>query len=68
MNNSILNERETKNIFPIIILSVFSILWLWFYTSAIDKTDWWIENILVIIFLVYLFITRKKIQTATHTG
>ena len=62
MNNSILRERETNNIFPIIILSVFAVFWIWFYAAAIDKQDWWIENILVVIFLVYLFFTRKKIQ------
>ena len=62
MKKLISNKPIEKSIIPIIILSSFAIFWLWFYAVATDIKDWWIENILVIIFLVYMFFTRKKIQ------
>jgi putative membrane protein len=56
------NKTVTTNWTPIIIYAVFAILWLSFYFAATDVKDWWIENILVIIFIVLLFFTRNKIR------
>ncbi len=44
-----------------IICLVFAVAWCWFFVTAKDRTDWWIENILVILFFIGLFISRKKI-------
>ena len=49
----------TKNNFYKIIAALFVIIWIAFYATAIDKTDWWIENILVFIFIVVLAATQK---------
>ncbi len=44
-----------------IILSVILIIaWFYFFYSALDVKDWWIENILVLIFCASLFLSQKK--------
>lgn len=44
-----------------IILTVFFIIsWLYFFYSALDLKDWWMENILVVLFCVILFLCQKK--------
>jgi putative membrane protein len=44
-----------------IILSITLIIaWFYFFYSAIDIKDWWIENILVLIFCGTLFASQKK--------
>ncbi len=43
-----------------IIAVVFTLAWIYLYKTAIDHTDWWIENILVILFFAGTFCARKK--------
>ena len=38
----------------------FCIIWLYLYKTAQDHTDWWIENILVILFFAWLFFSRRR--------
>ncbi len=38
----------------------FAAAWIFFFRTATDSKDWWIENILVLLFLPALFITRRK--------
>jgi putative membrane protein len=58
MNNKTISTNWT----PIIIYSIFAVLWLTFYFTATDVKDWWIENILVIIFMLVLILGRNKIK------
>lgn len=39
---------------------LFAAIWCLFYTTAKDNADWWLENVLVILFFAGLFLTRKK--------
>jgi len=39
---------------------MFLIAWLCFFYTAIDKTDWWIENILVLLFTSGLILFQRK--------
>jgi putative membrane protein len=50
----------TKNKLFKIIAALFVIIWIAFYATALDKTDWWIENILVFIFIITLASTHKR--------
>ena len=43
-----------------ILSMLFVIAWVVFFKTAKDPTDWWIENILVFIFLIGLFAAQKK--------
>lgn len=56
------NKITISNWIPFIIYACFTVLWLSFYFAATDVKDWWIENILVILFMAFLFFNRKKIQ------
>jgi putative membrane protein len=51
-----------KNKFYQILAALFILIWIAFYTIAIDKTDWWIENILVILFVITLICTQKHFK------
>ncbi len=53
-------RSQTPSNFNKIIYAAFCVAWLWFYFTATDSKDWWIENILVIIFIAGLLFTRKK--------
>ncbi len=56
------NDRiafSKNNLFKLI-AALFVIIWIAFYATALDKTDWWIENILVFIFIITLAATHKK--------
>jgi len=62
-----LSQKTTKKIAargsilqPLLI--IFWITWLFFFLTAKDPTDWWIENILVFLFFGWLFTMRKKIK------
>lgn len=50
----------TKNNLFKIITALFVVIWIAFYLNALDKTDWWIENILVIIFIIVLAATHNR--------
>jgi putative membrane protein len=56
------NERTafSKNNLFKTIAALFVIIWIAFYATALDKTDWWIENILVFIFIFTFAITHKR--------
>ncbi len=56
------NERlpYSKNSQFLIIIVLFIASWLYFFKSALDIKDWWMENILVIIFCTILFVSQKK--------
>jgi putative membrane protein len=56
------NKTISTNWIPTIIYSIFFVLWLTFYFAATDVKDWWIENILVILFMLVLIFGRKKIH------
>lgn len=49
--------KNTKFVFLTIL---FIATWFYFFYSAIDIKDWWMENILVIIFCIMLFVSQKK--------
>lgn len=53
-------DLSYKNLSGILIL--FVAIWLYFFATAIDQTDWWIENILVFIFIAVMFSIRKRFQ------
>lgn len=48
-----------NNAFKILSL-LFVIAWVIFFKTAKDATDWWLENILVFIFLIGLFAAQRK--------
>ena len=50
----------TKNIQFITLTIVLTVAWFYFFYSAIDIKDWWMENILVILFCMVLFFSQKK--------
>ncbi len=50
----------SKNSQFLIIIVLFLASWLYFFKSALDIKDWWMENILVIIFCIILFVSQKK--------
>jgi hypothetical protein len=50
----------TKNNLFKIIAALFFIIWLAFYATSLDKTDCWIDNILVFIFIIVLAATHKR--------
>ena len=41
---------------------IFAAAWIFFFRTATDPKDWWIENILVILFLGGLFIAKRKLN------
>ncbi len=43
-----------------ILLLPFCVIWFYLYATAEDHTDWWIENILVMLFFTGLFFSRRK--------
>ena len=43
-----------------IAIMLFTLTWVWLYMTAIDKTDWWIENILVFGFFFLIFFAQRK--------
>jgi len=49
-----------KNNFFKTVLLIFAVAWLFFLATAKDATDWWLENILVFLFLIFLFAAQKK--------
>ena len=49
-----------KNIQFILLSCILIIAWFYFYFSAVDVKDWWLENILVLIFCSVLLFTQKK--------
>ncbi|MFN0083497.1 MAG: DUF2238 domain-containing protein [Ferruginibacter sp.] len=57
-NNERLPYLKNRRFLVIILLFVAS--WLYFFNSVIDIKDWWMENILVIIFCIILFVSQKK--------
>ena len=62
MQHAITNTRlpYIKNNQFIILSITLVTAWLYFFYSAIDIKDWWIENILVLIFCVAIFLGQKK--------
>jgi putative membrane protein len=59
------NKTITNSWASTLIFFIFLAVWLCFYFTALDKTDWWIENILVFIFAGLLFFGRNKFQFST---
>ena len=55
-------ELYTKNIQFIFLTILFIATWFYFFASALDKKDWWIENILVLIFCVALLASQKRFR------
>jgi putative membrane protein len=58
---------STNNAYPYLKNSFFKICstilfftWIYFYYSALDGTDWWMENILVILFFGLLLMRQNK--------
>ena len=49
-----------KNTNFVFLTILFIATWFYFFYSAIDVKDWWMENILVIIFCVMLFVSQKR--------
>lgn len=41
---------------------IFAAVWIFFFRTAVDPKDWWIENILVILFITGLLITKQKLE------
>jgi putative membrane protein len=41
---------------------LFVISWFFFYAKNVDHTDWWIENILVFLFCIYLMATYRNFK------
>ncbi len=48
-----------------LILFAFIIVWVKSYFHAMDLTDWWIENLLVFIFIVYFTLSYKSFKFST---
>ena len=49
-----------KNKQFIFLTILFITTWFYFFYSAIDLKDWWMENILVLFFCATLFVTQKR--------
>ena len=65
MTTAIHSKKKAKAIQPIatkIFLPLFFIAWFYLYKTSSDHTDWWIENILVILFFSVLLFTRKRFR------
>lgn len=45
--------------FPMFLLTLFALLWLVMFSQAMDKFDWFLENILVFIAIPSLLITKR---------
>lgn len=41
---------------------IFVAAWFFFYSKNVDHTDWWIENILVFMFWIYMVVTYKRFK------
>jgi putative membrane protein len=50
-----------------ILIAIFIMLWFYMYYNCIDVTDWFIENILVFIYVAYAVVTFKQFRF-TNTG
>lgn len=51
-----------KNKTFLLLISLFIICWFYFFFTTRDFTDWWLENILVIAFFIWLMATQKKFR------
>jgi putative membrane protein len=62
MHQSVNNKKlkYTKNNKFIILSITLIAAWFYFFYSSIDIKDWWMENILVFIFCVMLFLGQRK--------
>lgn len=43
-----------------VLLAIFLIAWLYFFATTRDTTNWWIENILVILFIPWFYYLHKR--------
>ncbi len=50
----------SKNIQFGFLTMLFITIWFYFFYSAIDLKDWWMENILVLLFCAILFVSQKR--------
>ena len=64
MSSIITSDKErlvySKNKQFIFLTILFITTWFYFFYSAIDLKDWWMENILVLFFCATLFVTQKR--------
>ena len=60
-------ELYTKNIQFIFLTILFIATWFYFFASALDKKDWWIENILVLVFCVALLFASRVVTAFSGT-
>ncbi len=57
-----MNEKIIKNNIPIIFLSIFGIFWAFWAFDLRDRYMWFIENVLMIIFLTTVVLAYKKFR------
>ena len=64
MSTTIISNNERKaylsNVYFIFLTGVLIVTWGFFFYSAIDLKDWWMENILVLLFCAVLIVSQKK--------
>ncbi len=51
-----------QNRLLISLAGIFIAAWFFFYSKNIDHTDWWIENILVVLFWIYMIVTYRNFK------
>lgn len=51
-----------QNKFALLLLALFAVLWAYCYINNTDELNWWIENLLVIIFIPTLLLSQKYFQ------
>ena len=50
----------TQNRLLQILSAIFILAWFYFFATTRDTTNWWIENILVILFIPWFYFLQKK--------
>ncbi len=51
-----------KNIFSLILLSIFTIIWIFLAINPSYRTPWIVENVILIVFLAILILSYRKFQ------
>src|SRR5687767_12033756 len=46
--------------YPHVLLTVFAAVWILFALNPVDVFDWWLENAIVLPFIVLLVVSRKR--------
>ena len=48
--------------YPIFLLFVYCMFWAWLGANPVDRADWWIENIIIFVFVPTLLLTYQRFR------